>query len=352
MNTSEKLNAVVNYIEKHITEKTDTEQLAKIAGCSVYDVNRMFMLVADISIAEYIRRRRMTLAGYEIRNNNLKISDAAVKYGYDSPISFTRAFYSFHGIKPSEARNKGVTLKSFGKLIFIISTRQASKRYGKEKITVNGKEYTATFLCEKNWSYSPKGYSKGEYLRLENAYDDFKNCPRVFSLLYVYDIPTEVKTGQMFVIDYFRISDGGIDRKYYIADGTVNNGIPAVMEIDVKKLTVPKEEKMTIAGKEYSAFYLGERDLSAWSEYYSRREFRLVENAYNDFKNKTKIKSMLPYNNYPYANIKQGQVFAVDYFKKDGTSERKYYIADGSMYLGMNATIEFIPDDGKGSTLK
>ena len=102
MNTVDKLNAVIDYVEKHITEEIDLNHLAGIAYSSLYDFQRMFMFIAEISIAEYIRKRRLTLAGLDLRHNNAKVIDAALKYGYDSPVSFARAFQAFHGVTRSQ----------------------------------------------------------------------------------------------------------------------------------------------------------------------------------------------------------------------------------------------------------
>lgn len=235
MNAMERLNRIVDYIEKHITDDIDMDKLAKAAGCSVYDASRTFALVADITIAEYIRMRRMTLAGEDIRKGDLKIADAALKYRYDSPISFSRAFSAFHGVTPSEARESKAALKSFRRLVFHIKIRQASKRYGKEKMTVNGKEYTAVFLGERNISYMSEYYSKRDILLLENAYEDFKDMPRTGYMLPYTMYPVEVKAGQIFVMDYYKKSDGSVDRKFYRADGAVINGWPSTVEIYTKR---------------------------------------------------------------------------------------------------------------------
>jgi len=113
MNTVERLNAVVDYVEKHITEPLDLNQLAGIAYYSLHDFQRMFTFIAEMSITEYIRKRRLTLAGLDLQNNNAKVIDAALKYGYESPVSFARAFQAFHGVKPREAKKPAVSLRIF-----------------------------------------------------------------------------------------------------------------------------------------------------------------------------------------------------------------------------------------------
>jgi len=105
MNTVEKLNAVIDYIEKHITEELDLNQLAGIAYSSLYDFQRMFMFIAEISVAEYIRKRRLTLAGLDLQQHNATVTDAALAYGYESPVSFARAFQAYHGVFQARQKN-------------------------------------------------------------------------------------------------------------------------------------------------------------------------------------------------------------------------------------------------------
>lgn len=94
----------INYIEEHIGEKINYEEIAKIAYSSSYHFQRVFGVVCGITLGEYIRRRRLTLAGNELLTSDSKVTDIAFKYGYDTPESFSRAFTHFHGVKPSEVK--------------------------------------------------------------------------------------------------------------------------------------------------------------------------------------------------------------------------------------------------------
>lgn len=118
-----RMNGAVNYIEEHFNEDIDYDEVAKIACCSVYHFQRMFSFITDVPLSEYIRRRRLTLAAFELQKNKIKIIDLAVKYCYDSPISFTRAFQNQHGVAPSLARDKGVQLKAYPRISFHISIK-------------------------------------------------------------------------------------------------------------------------------------------------------------------------------------------------------------------------------------
>ena len=80
--TAERLNDVIDYIETHLSDTIEQEAIARIACCSYYDVGRMFSLVAGLSISDYIRNRRLALAGEELKHNNARVIDVALKYQY------------------------------------------------------------------------------------------------------------------------------------------------------------------------------------------------------------------------------------------------------------------------------
>ncbi|CAM5601568.1 putative HTH-type transcriptional regulator YdeE [Streptomyces afghaniensis 772] [Streptomyces afghaniensis] len=123
MDLLKNMNDAMGYIEENLTNEIDFKIVARIAHCSEYHFKRMFSFLAGITLSEYIRRRRLSLAAFELTNSILKIIDIAVKYGYNSPDSFTRAFQNFHGVTPSEARNNGQQLKAFPPMTFQLSIR-------------------------------------------------------------------------------------------------------------------------------------------------------------------------------------------------------------------------------------
>ncbi len=127
MDSLEKMNEALNYVEKNLTEDIDFKEVARLAFCSEYHFQRMFSFLAGITLSEYIRRRRLTLAAFELNNSNIRVIDAAIKYGYSSPDSFTRAFQSLHGITPSEARNNGQPLKAYPRMTFQLSIKGGSE---------------------------------------------------------------------------------------------------------------------------------------------------------------------------------------------------------------------------------
>lgn len=116
MNWTAGIQNAINYIENNITEELTLAEISKQANFSSFYFQRVFSALCGCSIGEYIRNRRLTLAGSELSATDSKIIDIALKYGYDSPESFTRAFSRFHGITPSEAKKDGSKLKSFSRL--------------------------------------------------------------------------------------------------------------------------------------------------------------------------------------------------------------------------------------------
>lgn len=116
MNWINGIQNALDYIENHITDQLDYVEIAEQAYCSVFYFQRIFNALCGMTVGEYIRNRRLTLAGSELFTLKSRVIDVALKYGYETPESFTRAFKKFHGIAPSEARNNGAGLKSFSRL--------------------------------------------------------------------------------------------------------------------------------------------------------------------------------------------------------------------------------------------
>ena len=111
----------IDHIEENLTCEIDYERLAAEGFSSSYHFQRVFHILCGYTLGEYIRMRRLSLAGEELTKSKKKVIDIALKYGYDSPDSFTKAFQNFHGITPSQARTDGIMLKSFSRLSIKIS---------------------------------------------------------------------------------------------------------------------------------------------------------------------------------------------------------------------------------------
>ncbi len=111
----------IDYIEDHLLENIDYEAVAAQSFSSSYHFQRTFSILCGYTVGEYIRNRRLSLAGSELANSDSKVIDVALKYGYESPDSFAKAFYKFHGVLPSQARCGGSNLRSFSRLVLKIS---------------------------------------------------------------------------------------------------------------------------------------------------------------------------------------------------------------------------------------
>jgi len=119
----ERMNQALMYIEENLAGEIDFRQVETLALCSEYHFRRLFSFLAGVTLSEYIRRRRLTLAAFELVHSDMLIIDIALKYGYNSPDAFTRAFYGLHGITPTEARNSGQSLKAYPRMTFQLTVR-------------------------------------------------------------------------------------------------------------------------------------------------------------------------------------------------------------------------------------
>ena len=166
MNWTERLNAAVAYIEAHLTEDPDPEELGRIAGCSAYHFQRMFLYLTDMTLTEYIRRRKMSLAAADLQGGDEKIIDVALKYGYTSPTAFNRAFQSVHGVAPSALRRDGVPVRSMSPLVFKISiTGVEEMNYRietKEAFRVVGVSCPLEKEVEKNFENIPRKWQEAK----------------------------------------------------------------------------------------------------------------------------------------------------------------------------------------------
>ncbi|MCK9859016.1 helix-turn-helix domain-containing protein [Paenibacillus sp. ATY16] len=146
MDWLQRMNLAIEYIEDNLEHEINYEQIARIALCSVYQFQRMFSFVLEMPLSEYIRRRRLTLAAFDLQDRKNKVTDIALKYGYETPESFSRAFQNLHGLTPTAARQAGRPLKAYPRLSFQIilkgvaemnyriEEREAFQVYGLEDI--------------------------------------------------------------------------------------------------------------------------------------------------------------------------------------------------------------------------
>lgn len=113
---AEGIQKAIQYIEDNLTEELNIDDIAAKAYVSSFHFQRIFSSLCGFTAGEYIRSRRLTAAAQELSRSDAKIIDIALKYGYESHDSFTRAFTKFHGVSPSAVKEKGANIKSFAPL--------------------------------------------------------------------------------------------------------------------------------------------------------------------------------------------------------------------------------------------
>jgi len=160
----QQLNQAIEYIEENLAGKISYDKAAKIACCSTHHFQRMFSYVAGVPLSEYIRRRRMTAAAFDLQNENAKVSEIAAKYGYQSPTAFNRAFQGIHGLPPSAVRMQKPFLITYPRLRFQISvTGEEEMKYRiepKGPIRVVGVRTPLETDIEKNFQTVPDFWQK------------------------------------------------------------------------------------------------------------------------------------------------------------------------------------------------
>lgn len=164
MDINQEFNHMIDYIEKNLCDNINYEEAAKIMGVSVFHFQRLFSYLTGIPIAEYIRYRRMTLAGFDIQKSNERIIDISLKYGYESHSSFSRTFQLFHGATPTAVREEGmdiriyppihlkITISGKDEIKFRIEKTKPYQLFGKQDVIVPMEhKYSLDFI--KNYGY-------------------------------------------------------------------------------------------------------------------------------------------------------------------------------------------------------
>ncbi len=113
----------IDYIEARLDQEISIDDIAASACSSRFHFQRMFQFITGVTVAEYIRRRRLTVAAQELASTSIKVIDAAMKYGYETPESFSKAFRKLHGMSPSRAREPGQRLTAYPRLSFQIQIK-------------------------------------------------------------------------------------------------------------------------------------------------------------------------------------------------------------------------------------
>ena len=208
MDWLKKLSDSLDYIEEQIEFNLDIDHLAQLAGLSKFHYQRMFTMLTGFTVAEYFRKRKLTLAAQELASSSIKVIDIALKYGYATPESFAKAFRKMHGISPSEAREAGQRLKAFPRLTFQIQVKGVKdmnyKIIDKEAFKVVGKAIRVSTTNGENyrtisqfWEESNKNglcnrlYNFAGELGMLGICTDFNHDQEEFTYLIAVENPQE-----------------------------------------------------------------------------------------------------------------------------------------------------------------
>lgn len=213
MDWMEGMHRAIAHVEEHLTEDIDPDDVARQAYASTYHFMRTFNILTGFSLGEYIRNRRLTLAAMELAGGGARVTEVALKYGYETPEAFSRAFQRQHGISPSAAREPGSVMRMFNRLsiqVILKGEKEMNVRFvDKEAFKVHGMK--RAFTCEngQNMREIPKFWqevmSNGSLDTLLEACDD--------------------EMGVMGICGEMR----GSNFDYWIA-GPCGKGVPAGME--------------------------------------------------------------------------------------------------------------------------
>lgn len=172
----------IDYIEQNLDGDISYEEAAKIACCSTNYFQRMFAYVTGITLVEYIRRRRMTQAAFELQTKDMKVLDIAMKYGYTSPTAFNRAFQSVHGINPAMAKSQGCKLCAYPPIKFSIQIQKGSdmpyRVEEKAPMRIVGIRIPLTYDIDKNYKLIPSFWEQTKQSEMFYQILNLNNTPQ------------------------------------------------------------------------------------------------------------------------------------------------------------------------------
>lgn len=172
MNWCESISRAIEYIENNLTNDITIEDISSYSYISSFYFQKGFSIICGYGLSEYIRNRKLSCAGYEVLNTDNKIIDIALKYGYDSPDSFTKAFTRFHGSTPTEVR-RGGKIKEFAPLKINLSLKGG---------------YTMEYRLEEKESFKVIGLKKN--IKYERASTDI---PKIWTTFFLKNLFGKIK---------------------------------------------------------------------------------------------------------------------------------------------------------------
>ena len=183
----DQLNKAIGYIESHLKEKLDYEEAARICCCSLSKFQQIFLLSTGVTLSEYVRSRRMTIAAHELLHTDVKVLDLALTLDYDSPEAFTRAYQSFHGVPPSVTRKTGA-LDEYDRIVFQMQVYGGRAKMGTNNIL---RIETERLIIRR---FEPDDWQDVQKIAISNESSAFAGCDHAW--------PTD-EAGIKNAVDYF-----------------------------------------------------------------------------------------------------------------------------------------------------
>lgn len=207
MEWNEKLQIIIDYVENHLQrrqEPIDPKEISEIAGCSFGFFQKVFSYMNGVSFSDYVRSRKLTLAGYDLKSTDKRVVDVSYQYGYDSPTSFTKAYQQFHGVAPKDARNQDVRLLAVPKMQISVKQQYSWRLEQKASFRLIGKSIHVSRRNEKHkiripefWSECEKDGSFSQMISMDSG------TPKGLFGLFQWDVkrPNEVDYSIMVKAD-------------------------------------------------------------------------------------------------------------------------------------------------------
>lgn len=207
MEWNEKLQIIIDYVENHLQrrqEPIDPKEISEIAGCSFGFFQKVFSYMNGVSFSDYVRSRKLTLAGYDLKSTDKRVVDVSYQYGYDSPTSFTKAFQQFHGVAPKDARNQDIRLRAVPKMQISVKQQYSWRLEQKASFRLIGKSIHVSRRNEKHkiripefWSECQKDGSFSQMISMDSG------TPKGLFGLFQWDVkrPNEVDYSIMVKAD-------------------------------------------------------------------------------------------------------------------------------------------------------
>lgn len=229
-----RINDSIDYIERNLCSNIELEEAAKIAGVSKYHFQRMFHLLTGVTVNEYIRHRRLTIAAHELLDPKSKVIEVALKYGYSTPESFSKAFKKLNGVSPSYVKDKGISLEAYPRFSFQIQIKGNDKiKYRiKERgsFSILGKEMDASTNMKENFERIPVFWDVCEKSGLCKKLFEIQGDLGLLGVCFEADYEKEILT----YLSAVEKTDTKLDIKFDLVEKVIPASTWAIFEVNGK----------------------------------------------------------------------------------------------------------------------